>query len=296
MNLFRFIKKCLTDPAAARTSAALVLRSIRGGIHWRLHPDEALCWRLPTGGVLYLERGHSFTHAFWPAVRAFEPELREFLLAMLKPGDTFVDCGSNIGYFSVLAGDLVGKGGRVIAIEANPVTHKLVSRNLAANGLPAPVHCALTATEGEVELFVPASGDDVYSSLKPGGLVGTENVQSHRVPGRRLDSVLREQAPSRVDIIKIDVEGAEMDVLRSATETLEKFRPLCVVEYSTSTWEAFGSTAEMLQQFAAAARYRISRIHPPPARVRPVTAEDWKSGYANLLLSPLEREVPWAGA
>lgn len=291
MNIFRFAKKCVFDPPAAAKSAALVFWSIYGRVFWKLNPGKPLRWKLPTGGTLLLEEKHCFTHAFWPAVRTYEPEVREFLTAVLKPGNIFIDCGSNIGYFSVLAGDLVESNGRVIAIEANPVTLQLLRRNLYTNGLPEPIHCALTATEGDVDLFVPKLDGDVYSSMKMGGWVTEPDPDIHRVPGRRLDSIIAECKPDRVDVVKIDVEGAELDVLRSASQVLERFRPLCIVEYSTITWPAFDATREALEKFAEAARYRITRIHPRPAGVQPMTDDDWRSGYANLLLSPIERNI-----
>lgn len=296
MDLLRFVKKCVTNPPAAAQSAELVLRSLYGKIFWKLNPEKALQWKLPTGGTLYLEEKHSFTHAFWPAVRAYEPEVREFLTAVLKPGETYIDCGSNIGYFSVLAGDLVGIHGRVIAIEANPVTWQLVRRNLSANNLPEPIHCALTTTEGTVDIFAPKLGGDVYSSMRVGGLITESDLDVYRVEGRRLDSLISECNLSRVDVIKIDVEGAEIEVLLSAVQTLKRFRPLCIVEYSVQTWSAFNATREQLAEIAEKAEYRILRIHPTPLCVQPMTAEDWKSGYANLLLSLIEQAIPWVGA
>src|SRR5207253_4151635 len=102
-----------------------------------------LRYRLPGGGLLLLEAGHSFTYCFWPGVDQYEPDVRAALRHFLKPGSVFLDCGANIGYFSVLAGGLVGPTGRVISVEANPVTLQRLQRNLAVNGFGTAVHCAL---------------------------------------------------------------------------------------------------------------------------------------------------------
>src|SRR5215467_8450810 len=118
MNIIRFLNKCVTNRPAAWRSAKLVVRSICGQLHWMVRPDAAVRYRIPSGGVLLLERKHSFTHCFWPDVDQYEPDVRAALLHFLKPGDVFLDCGANIGYFSVLAGHLVGPEGQVIAIEA----------------------------------------------------------------------------------------------------------------------------------------------------------------------------------
>ena len=138
---------------------------------------------LPNGGILLLEPRHSFTYCFYPGVDQYEPDVRAALQYFLKLGNTFIDCGANIGYFSVLANNLVGKAGKVISIEANPVTFSLLEANLKANNFGVPIHCALTNEAGEVELFMPTEGGDVYSSLRKGGLVNGESIQSFKVLG-----------------------------------------------------------------------------------------------------------------
>jgi Met-10+ like-protein len=165
MNVIRFLKKCVMDRPAAWCSAKLVMRSIYGQLYWTFRPDAPIRYRIPSGGVLLLEPGHSFTQCFWPAVDQYEPDVCAALLHLLKPGDTFLDCGANIGYFSILAGHLVGAEGQVIAIEANPMTQPLLDRNLRLNGFGKIVRCALTSSTGELELFLPRAGD-VYSSLR----------------------------------------------------------------------------------------------------------------------------------
>ena len=182
MNIIRFLKKCLTDPPAAWSSAKLVSRLYYGKAYWKIYPSAPLRCQLAGGGVLLLEPGHSFTHCFWPAEDQYEPDVRAALKHFLKPGATFVDCGSNIGYFSVLAGHIVGSQGRVVSIEAIPVTYRLLERNLQANGFGRAVNCALVSAPGEVELFVPrqsqgaSEGGDVYSSLRKGGIVQGEEI------------------------------------------------------------------------------------------------------------------------
>jgi FkbM family methyltransferase len=293
MNLFRFTRKCITDPPAACRSAGLVLRLLRSSLYWKLYPKHALRWRIPTGGILFLPPRHSFTSCIWPAYSSYEPEVQGILTNVIKPGHTFIDCGSNIGFFSVLAGDIVGRSGTILSIEANPLTLSFLARNLSANKLPPPIHCALNDVPGEMDLYVPSSGADIFSSLKHGGLIGAFDHTTYKVPARTLDSIVSEAALSRVDLIKIDVEGAEMNVLRSAVNTLEKFRPYCVIEYGVNTWPTFGSTPDMLLDFAKSLNYRVYRLDPPPTQTRPITAEDWSSVYSNLLLSPIERSTPW---
>ncbi|HIK06680.1 MAG TPA: FkbM family methyltransferase [Trichormus sp. M33_DOE_039] len=235
MNIWRFIKKLFTDQEAAWLSAKLVARSFYGQWYWSLNPNKPLVHRLTEGGSLLLEPGHSFTHCFYPGVDTYEPDVRSALQYLLKPGNVFIDCGANIGYFSVLANTLVGKTGKVISIEANPITFNLLEKNLKLNNFGMPIHCALTTeSKQEVELFVPVEGD-VYSSLRKGGLVKGESVQSFKVLGRTLDEIVKELGLSKVDVVKIDIEGGEINVLKSASYVLSSFRPVVIAEYGTNT-------------------------------------------------------------
>jgi FkbM family methyltransferase len=285
MNLARFVKKCLTDPLAALVSAKLVVRSAYGFIYWKFRPGVPLIYHVPTGGRLRLTPGHSFTHAFWPGVDKYEPDVREALRYLLRPGHTFIDCGANIGYFSVMALGLVGPTGRVVAVEANPVTFELLRRNIELNGRGTPVHCAVTSHDGDVEIFVSDMGD-VYSSLKVGGLVTGDTVHSHKVPGKTLDAVVATQKLDRVDVVKIDIEGAEMDALRSAPKLMAEQRPVFVVEYGTNTWPTFEATANDLLRLAGERGYRVRSFDPVARALVEPPPGTWESAYTNVLLVP----------
>lgn len=277
----------MTDRPAALKSAKIVARQYYGQLYWALKPHTPLPYHFPTGGTLLLEPKHAFTGVFWPNVDRYEPDVCNFLQHILKPGATFIDCGANVGFFSIQAGALVGRSGKVISIEANPHTYKLLERNLRANGFGTPVHCALTSETGEVELFVPGSWD-VYSSLRADGLVEGVADHSFKVRGRTLDQVVDGLALSRIDLVKIDIEGGELDVLRSAPKTLGRFRPFIIMEYGLNTWPAFGVSSEDLKQLAVEFSYSINLFSVQKQRLVPVTKEIWKSGYVNLILAPEE--------
>jgi FkbM family methyltransferase len=291
MNLWRFLNKCINDRPAAVRSAKLIARSLYGSLYWFYCPGSPLAYNVPAGGTLLLQPGHSFTGCFWPGgVDYYEPDVRALLLHLLKPGRTFIDCGANIGYFSVQAGGLVGRDGNVIAIEANPVTYELLERNLKKNGFGIPIHCALSSRRGEVELFVPSDGD-VYSSLRADGLVkNSVSYQSISVQSRTLDEVVESLGLKRVDVIKIDVEGAELEVLSSAANVLNRYRPVVIVEYSTNTWEAFGATAEGMRSLCRKHNYVIRQFNMKKRLFDRIEEDVWKSPYLNLVLVPEEVE------
>ena len=294
MNILRFIRKCFTDRPAAWRSFKLVARSFYGQSYWLINPNKPLFHRLPNGGVLRLEPRHSFTHCFYPGVDQYEPDVRGALQYFLKAGNTFIDCGANIGYFSVLANALVGKSGKVISVEANPVTFSLLETNLKTNGFGIPIHCALTSEKGELVLSMPTQGGDVYSSLRKGGLVKGESIQSFKVLGRSLDDLVHDLALTKVDLVKIDIEGAEMDVLRSATHLLSKFRPVVITEYGTNTWPNFGATSDDLKNLAQSYSYQLRIFDINNRNLTLIPQETWQSGYANVILIPEERLIEFS--
>jgi FkbM family methyltransferase len=246
-------------------------------------PISPPIWRLSATGA-----GRRIHVLLLAGVESYEPEVRSVVRKILKPGDTFVDRRANVGYFSVLAGRLVGPEGKVLAIEANPDSLRLLQRNLRANGFGEAVHCALTSHSGDVDLFIPTTGA-IYSSLRVGGLAKGEGLRSFKVPGRMLDEIVASVGLKKINLLKIDIEGGELDVLASARKILDQYRPLVLIEYSTKTWPAFHATPQRLKDLMNQQRYSISQI-TFDGRFAPVGENVWNKNYVNLALIPRERE------
>jgi FkbM family methyltransferase len=287
MNLGRFLRKLATDPPAARKSVKLISRAVYGKLYWKLRPNSPLKVRLSSGGILLLNRGHSFTECIWPMPENYEPDVCCALKRLLRTGDVFIDCGANVGYFSVIAGSIVGPSGRVIAIEANPTTFALLERNLQANGFGTAINLALAANEGEVELFVPPAGD-IFSTVRTGGMVASSTAEVTKVKSQTLPAILSSLAVERADVIKIDIEGGELEVLESSCDLLKTQRPTVICEYGTSTWPAFGATVDRLQKLLDACRYTAGTFDIRRQTFVPVTTSVWESLYANLVLKPID--------
>lgn len=289
MNIIRFLKKCFTNPPDAIKSAKLVLRSYYGYFYWNTFPDKPMKYHLPTGGVLLLEPNHAFTKGFWPSCEPYDQDKHVFamLKSILKSGDVFIDCGANVGYFSVLAADLVGNTGKVVAIEANPETYKLLRRNLEANNINSCFNYALTSQNGEIDLFVPNKGD-IFSSLRQNEYIQGDLMYSCKVMGKTLGDIINELELSKISLIKIDIEGAEMDVIRSAVNIISKFRPPIIVEYGVNTWSIFGSTIQDLFEIIKSHDYLVYRFDLNDSFTKLSDSSLVTSTYANLLLAPKE--------
>lgn len=154
-------------------------------------------------------------HGFW------EPELGNLLQRTLKQDMTFVDVGANIGYFSVMAAGLVGPEGRVVSVEPEPGNLALLTANLWRNGhrnaTIAPT--AVYSYSGELVFVVPEISR-AAGHLDPGATEGT------RVPCVAVDDLLEGQ---RIDFMKIDAEGADLEVLRGAATVLENSPDVTVI-------------------------------------------------------------------
>ena len=157
----------------------------------------------------------------------YESHLRAFYQTRLKPGMTFVDVGANIGLYSMLAAQLVGDSGRVISFEPNSENCRLILlsiiKNQFANVSLFPL--ALSDVTGYTffSTFLGSNGGMLPSDES---VLGDPNCTV--VPTMRMDDFIHE----RVDIIKIDVEGAEGLVVRGAQKLIEMYRPLVTSEFS----------------------------------------------------------------
>jgi FkbM family methyltransferase len=163
-----------------------------------------------------------------PQVAAgYEPHVSQTLRKLLKPSDTFIDVGANIGVHVARAAQLVGASGRVIAVEPNTENCRLLLLTTAKNDFHnvTLIPSALSDT-GDWTWF----GTHIGSN---GGALPCNNETliegfGFIVPIRRLDDI----APPGTTVIKIDVEGAEVSVLKSGLQTIQRDRPSVIMEFS----------------------------------------------------------------
>jgi FkbM family methyltransferase len=163
-----------------------------------------------------------------------EPEVQEALAQLIEPGQTVYDVGANIGFFTILCSRLVGPSGKVYAFEPIPENLLTLRRNIALNKLTnvVVVEQALSASTGTAQMFV--SPWSAFHSLNVDGASKREN---HGPDGGEitvetitLDEFALQQGVLAPDLVKLDVEGAELLVLEGMRETLRTVRPLLLVE------------------------------------------------------------------
>lgn len=158
----------------------------------------------------------------------FEPGREDDILQRFNPveGQVVIDVGAHIGRYTLLSSKLVGPSGRVIAVEAHPYNFQMLKRNLDLNNMTnvTPFNCAAYSEDGSsLNLFLPGEdhGKTIYNTVM-GKRATTEKSLS--IPALKMDSIVRQAGieESQVNWIKIDVEGAEYEVLKGAQNILSK--------------------------------------------------------------------------
>jgi FkbM family methyltransferase len=159
---------------------------------------------------------------------AYEKELVFLLKKTLKPGMTFLDLGANIGYFSVIAAALVKDKGRVHAFEPMPQNLARLRRNLAQFLWAVAQPCAVGNVTGEVPIHF-SEKEAGWASIHDQHGLGNLPCNS-TVSVLRLDDWLQNNSVNRLDFIKMDIEGSELDALLGARRMLSQFHPTIVAE------------------------------------------------------------------
>ncbi len=158
----------------------------------------------------------------------YEPHVTSELAACLRPGDVFVDVGASLGYYTVLAGRLVGAEGQVVACEPGPQNQNVLLANVCSNRLfNVDVHQTAVSDQPGFVLYSQATSNGTISPFE--GDVSSLSTFD-LVQTRSLDSLL--EGLKSVNVIKVDVEGAEGLVFRGATLTLRNHRPVLFFEFS----------------------------------------------------------------
>lgn len=141
----------------------------------------------------------------------WEPSITSWVLDLLGPGDVFVDVGANVGYHAIQAALRVGPTGRVVAFEALPVTAQRLRQNVVVNGVAIDVHeCVASDSPGAKRMFREAFGNVGHSNTAGGRFLVEDDV----VVAKTVDSVVGPELRARIKLVKVDVEGDELNVLR----------------------------------------------------------------------------------
>jgi FkbM family methyltransferase len=165
-------------------------------------------------------------------------------------GETVIDIGANIGRYTVSSSKAVGDLGVVLAVEAHPDNYRILERNVELNGLKNVMTFNLAAWDEECELNMFIGKTSGLHSAKKNRGMGQLKVKAKPV-----DDIVNELSLDRVDWIKIDVEGAECEVLCGLSQTISGYRPKVIIEVDIE------NTSEVLK-FMQNLNYDLTIISP----------------------------------
>src|SRR5215218_1208671 len=173
-------------------------------------------------------------YKYYCRLEDFNPDREEDIVKLFRPkeGDIVVDVGAHIGKYTIIASKMVGSKGKVIAIEAHPANYDILKRNIVINKLSNVIalNYAVHSTEMLVKLYEPGQeeGFTIYNTIMT-DRISLNNQKYIEVKANRLDSLLLENGIKEVNWIKIDVEGAEYEVLKGATNILSSSKDISLL-------------------------------------------------------------------
>lgn len=215
---------------------------------------DAVMTRIWTGHLLKLLGGEMIVTPHLLNVGFNEPHVTRMLTSLIQPGDTFVDVGANIGYYSVLGAFRAWPDGRVWTFEPQLRAYQLHSDNLMMNGFDviAERHrLALSDRDGvaEMRVFEDYEATATLHEMPSDYVENTERQtgrasQTIEVPVARLDDIMRDVP--RIDVMKIDAEGHEPAIIRGAREILTRSPAIKIVMEFVPTTTGFTEAAAHL--------------------------------------------------
>ena len=219
---------------------------------------------------------------------SFETAETRFVEAFLRSATTVLDIGAHHGYYTLLASMLVGNRGRVFAFEPSPRERNRLERHVQINKCTNVVieQIALGAETGEADLFLVDGAEDYCNSLRTPAI----NAPTHkvRVSVDTLDQFLIRNHIPDVDFIKLDVEGAELSVLKGASSLLTQSRPpVFMIEVYDIRTRPWGYAAREIIQHLTQHTYTWFRL---AANGSPVPIEAGRDSLdANFVAVPVQR-------
>ena len=250
-------------------------------------------------------RGDYLPHRLRILFGIYETEEIRLMKKFLRPGQAIVDVGANVGYLTRFFAQAVGPLGKVYAFEPNPLIFPLLRRNVAKFRQVAVFNVGLSANETEMPLFIPGSNHAVASFVReyPATHVFYEKSgQLHSVAAKlvRGDEFLAKididnsgppqaDRERKIDILKVDVEGWELNVLAGLEKTIMSSKKITIFcEYNPPAQKCAGRTPRELVDWFLDRQFALSyprngELHAlQPAMIDQFTETPGPQGYTTI--------------
>jgi FkbM family methyltransferase len=264
-DLNTHVRHSLWDAAKERGIDRPIIIKWYGGTQLHLYLDNDLSHTLFVGGCV-------------------DPNEFALLDQILKPGMVFLDGGANEGIYTLFASARVGGTGRVIAVEPSGRELGRLRGNLALNNAENVqiVEKALAERDGMVALTIIEDEHAGQNTLgRP--IYKVERINVEAVGAVTIDGLVEEHALRRLDVIKLDIEGAELRALQGAAATLREMKPLLLFEMSDKALQNQGGTSSAVIRLLRDAGYRFLAFDD--ASGRPVPVVSILEGFSNNMVA-----------
>ncbi len=214
---------------------------------WRRHVDGRLIgeveevYRCRFNGLVFSCSGGRTEEQL---LEWFEPSVKAEVLSFTR-GD-FLDVGANIGVYAISAAARLGNRGKVVAIEPHPSVSLLLKRTAKENNLTniEILQAAAWSSEGEVVLYEHVFGGEPLGH----SVVRQVSGSSITVPAVTVDQVVDSEDLDELALVKIDVEGAELEIFRGMRRTLQRFRSLTII-FESLNRENLAACTDLLREY-----------------------------------------------
>ena len=190
------------------------------------------------------------------AMDRYEPGTTQLVERLLERGMVFVDVGAHVGYYTLLAANRVGPMGKVYAFEPESANFSILEENIGLNGYQniVPVKSAVSSRSGSSTLYLTALDNGRHSTYHH----DLPEIGSEVVIETTLDAFFEAEGWPRVDLVKMDVEGAEADVLRGMEGLLKKSEELMMVmEFNPHLLENANVDPRLFLQIPSARGFKV---------------------------------------
>ncbi len=217
------------------------IKTLHNGLKMKLHPQE-----------------HIQRQIFWYGY--YEKDQVLCFESFLKPGMTVADIGANAGYYSLIASPKI-LSGRVYSFEPSPLSYKELKENITLNKISniIPINMGISSLTTESSFYISNADNTGMSGLtRAGNFSGSvETIQL-----TTLDEFVRKEEIDKIDIIKMDIEGAEVQALMGMQNTIAMHRPIIFAEVCQELLTRFNNTVNEIYVLMKAKDYKAYQLMP----------------------------------
>jgi FkbM family methyltransferase len=271
-----------------RGSWRLIEPYIRSGRLTRCHTRRQLT-RVRRGDFLFDLDLTDFVDQY-VYLGAYEKQDYDELISVMPVGGVFFDVGAHIGIYTLAMARATGPTGTVHSFEPNPASFERLSHHVLQNGLVNVRlnQVAVASAEGRAKLNAPTKENSGAASLLSTNMPTRFAARPIEVQVTTLDAYCTRHTLDRVDVIKIDCQGYELQVLEGGSNVLQTFRPRVLLEYDVDWLLAAGASGTQLCSMLKESGYDFFQRHH--GRLVPFTANDTPGTVVNIHAIPAEKK------